>query len=85
MVQHATAALQPHAAAAGLQKLQQALSSSSSSGGGGARGVLLAVSHKVAGDLALAQVREQQLTTGSWQLAVGKAQSHNSVAGARCD
>jgi hypothetical protein len=57
MVQHATAPLQPDAAAAGLQQLQQALSSSSSSSSAG--GVLLAVSHKVAGDLALAQVREQ--------------------------
>jgi hypothetical protein len=62
MVQHATAPLQPDAAAAGLQQLQQALSSSSSSSGG-AGGVLLAVSHKVAADLALVQVRLQLSVT----------------------
>ncbi|WIA20326.1 hypothetical protein OEZ85_006158 [Tetradesmus obliquus] len=55
MVRHATAPLLPDAAAAASQQLQQALNSSSSSSSGGAHGVLLAVSHKVAGDLALAQ------------------------------
>jgi hypothetical protein len=55
MVQHATTHLLPESAAAALQQLQQALTTTSSSSGG-AHGVLLAVSHKVAGDLALAQV-----------------------------
>jgi hypothetical protein len=63
VVQHATTPLQSDAAAAGLQQLQQALSSSSSSGGAG--GVLLAVSYKVAADLALAQVRQQLSATVS--------------------
>uniref|UniRef100_A0A383VNM6 Uncharacterized protein n=1 Tax=Tetradesmus obliquus TaxID=3088 RepID=A0A383VNM6_TETOB len=69
MVRHATAPLLPDAAAAASQQLQQALSSSSSSSsGGGARGVLLAVSHKVAGDLALAQ-GELDAASGSFAAA----------------
>ncbi|KAF6253763.1 hypothetical protein COO60DRAFT_388193 [Scenedesmus sp. NREL 46B-D3] len=72
MVRHATTALQPEAAADALQQLQEALSSSSggsSSGSSGVRGVLLAVSHKVAGDLALAQ---GHLDTASSSFAAAK-------------
>ncbi|WIA40623.1 hypothetical protein OEZ86_013959 [Tetradesmus obliquus] len=86
MVQHATTPLLPDAAAAALQELQQALncsSCSSSIGGGGARSVLRAVSHKVAGDLALAQ-GELDAASGSYaaaqQLLGGSSSSSDSKA-----